>query len=55
MKMVHYQKITIYSVLKNLRDAVFKVFLIDPGYFFSEKYIENARIKRKILFIKALP
>ena len=48
--MAHYKKITIYPVLKNLRDALLKVSVIDPGYLFSKKYIENARIKRKILF-----
>ena len=47
-KGVHHQKITIYPVIKNFGDAV------DPEYFFSEKYIENARTKRKILFIRAL-
>ena len=54
-KVFHYQKITIYPVLKNFRHAILKVFLIDPGYYFSEKYIEKTRIKWKILFIKALP
>ena len=51
-EVVHYQKITIYPVLKNFRDAVLKVY---PGCFFSEKYIENARMKWKNLFIRALP
>ena len=45
------QKTTTHPVSKNLRDAVLKVPLIDPEYFFPEKYIENAGIKRKILFI----
>ena len=32
-----------------------KVFLIDPGYFFLEKYIKNGRIERKVLSIWLLP
>ena len=30
VKVVQYQKITIYSVLKNIRDAILKVSLTDP-------------------------
>ena len=52
LKVVQLKKITIYPVLKNLRDAALKVSLIDPWYFVSEKYIENAGIKRKILSIR---
>ena len=32
-----------------------KVYLIAPGYFFFEKYIQNARIERKVLLIWVLP
>ena len=55
LKVVLYEKITIYPVLKNLRNAVLKVSLIIPGYFFFAKYMENARIKRKIFFTRGLP
>ena len=41
-----------YPVLKNFGDVVLKGFLIDLGHFFSEKYIENARIKLKKIIYK---
>ena len=53
--MAHYSKIKIYPVSKNSRNTIYKVFLIDPGYFFSEKFIKNARVKQKILLIRILP
>ena len=53
--MVLYEKTTIYPVLKNLRNAVLKVSLIIPGYFFFAKYMENAGIKRNFFFIRGLP
>ena len=52
---VLYQKITIYPVLKNLRNAVFRVSLIIPGHFFFAKYMENAGIKRKFCLLGVYP
>ena len=41
--------------LENSRDMIFKVSLIDPGYFFSEKYLKNAGIEREALLIRVYP
>ena len=54
-KMVQKKNFTIYPVLKNWRDTVWKVSLIDPWYLIFEKYVENAGIERKILPVRVLP
>ena len=54
IRVVNFSKIKIYPILKNSWNTIYKGFPNRSWIFFSEKFIQNARVEKK-LSIRVLP